>query len=485
MTNLVGMWFVTLRVPMRPLRAVCVALFCLVLVAGGTSVRAQSGADLAQACVDNGGSAAMCRGLYQTLRIPGGLCRDVASNAPECAVIDGIEIDEALVRAQERSWLNRALALQTGLDDREPLHDELWPHTHNSFNADAYATQATGGLDRNHKYSIRDQLRLGARAVEIDLHWTPDLLAGGANAVLVCHGQSAPTHHLGCEIGSPSLAEHLSEIRAGMKQHPNEVVLLYLENDLADNKEAHDIVASAISKAFGSLVLKPSKTCAALPMDTSRKQIRDGGKRILVTGNCGPGGWGAWVHERGPRWKEGGLDYGDDYPAYPACETRRRAENSAHNWTRHYGDETGLSAGAGAGGDVTPNDALRMARCGVNMLGWDNLVPFDQRMTNIVWSWRTNEPSKAGACAAHGSDGRFYAADCAGSAQRYVCWNDVRWAVTKASGAFVRGDAACAAERLGRFAVPRSGYENELVKKAKGTGTAWLDYRLSGGAWRA
>ncbi|MEX2393088.1 MAG: hypothetical protein WD826_01280, partial [Actinomycetota bacterium] len=153
---------------------------------------AQSGADLVDACIGNGGSISMCRGLLQFLRIYGGLCRDVTSDLPECEGFDGITIDRAAVAAHESSWLTTALALQRGLDDSEPLHEELWTHTHNSYNADAYGPTIYG-LDRNHIYSLTDQLRMGIRAIEIDLHWAESTNGDpevDGKAVVACHGEA-------------------------------------------------------------------------------------------------------------------------------------------------------------------------------------------------------------------------------------------------------------------------------------------------------
>lgn len=432
----------------------------------------------------------MCRGVYQLLRVPGGACRDAAANDPACATLDGITIDEALVEAHEHSWLARALELQRGLDDDIPLQDELWTHTHNSFNADAYALQAAGGLDRNHIYSIRDQLRMGIRAIELDLHWAPHAASGFQNAVQVCHGQVVAiadglSHHAGCELGSPLLVEHLAEIAAWLDDDPDEVLMLYLQNELEGDPVAHEQAAAVIDAVLGDRVYRPSTDCEALPMDTSRRAIRDSGARVLITGNCGPGSWGAFVHERGPRWKESGLGYGDDFPAYP-CTARRASQDYAHNWIRHWGDETGLSATAGSGGDVTPTDALNMTRCGVNMIGWDNLVPFDQRLSNVVWSWRTDEPATSadGACATHGADGRFGAADCAAATPRpFACHDGSQWRITLSSGPWSDGEAACTAEGLGSFSVPWNGYENERLKDAKSGPDVWLDYRALGGTW--
>jgi hypothetical protein len=482
---------------MRSLRLLPIVCLVAALLAVGTPASSQSGTDLVQACLDNGGSASMCKGLHQTLRIPGGACRDIAANDPACAVFDGIEISEALVAAQESSWLNEALAHQRSLDDDHPLQDELWTHTHNSFNADAYPLQVLGGLDRNHIYSVGDQLRMGVRAIELDLHYNLHLTTAAPRAVQVCHGTEVPlpdgsNYHLGCELNSPLLGAYLTEISAWMDDNPDEVLMLYLENALDENAQAHEQAAASLVDAFGDLIYAPPTTdCTPIPMDVTRKQIRDSGARILITGNCGPANspWNALVHERGSRWKEGGLDYGDDFPAYP-CTERRADQDYANNWIRHWGDETGLSAGAGSGGDVTPNDALNMVRCGVNMVGWDNLVPFDERMGNMVWSWRMNEPSTDadGYCARLADDDRFDAADCGGAGQtvmRFACYDGTNWRVTRKSGRWSAGKATCRAERLGAFSVPWNGYEMERLKEATPDSAAglWLNYHASGGRW--
>ncbi|MEX2394643.1 MAG: hypothetical protein WD826_09210, partial [Actinomycetota bacterium] len=209
-----------------------------------------------------------------------------------------------------------------------------------------------------------------------------------------------------------------------------------------------------------------------------------------------------------PRWKEGGLDDGDDARFAPPCTDERTRNGYATNWIRHWGDETGLSATAQAGGDVTLNDAVNMIRCGVNMPGLDNLVPFDERLTQFVWSWAPMQPSKSdeGICAELRDDGRFYSADCTVhkktikikrknrppkkkvieefNARPFACFDGTDWTVTVTSDRFSRGDETCAAEGLGSFSVPRSGYRNEQLKAARGDVDAvWLNYRAQSGVW--
>lgn len=430
--------------------------------------------------------------MHQVLRIGGGACRDAAANDPSCAVIDGIELDAALVDAHEGSWLAGTLALQRGLDDDHPLEEELWPHTHNSYNADAYGPTLYG-LDRNQIYSVGDQLRMGIRAIELDVHWAESVSgdpANGFKAVVVCHGERVPlgptTYHFGCAGNDPTLASHLAEIRKWLDENQDEVVLLYLENTLDGDVAAHNAAAGAIEEAFGGLVYRPTSDCASLPMDTSRATIRGSGARVLIAGNCGPGTWGSWVHQRGDRWEEGGLDYGDDFTA-ERCADERTELHYADNFIRHWGDETGLSAAADAGGDVTVSDARNMIACGVNMPGLDNLVPFDERLEQYAWSWAPDEPSSTaeGSCASHGGDGRFRSRDCAQQTAPFACYDGTEWHITVEAGAWALGEEVCAREALGSFAVPWNGHENERLKTARpeGSDDVWLNYYASDEGW--
>jgi hypothetical protein len=144
------------------------------------------------------------------------------------------------------------------------------------------------------------------------------------------------------------------------------------------------------------------------------------------------------------------------------------------NWIRHWADETGIGEAGGDGGDITVADARNMVRCGVNMIGFDNLVPFDERLQQLVWSWAPGEPSRHG-CGVQGNDGRFRARDCA-SVKPFVCHRGTTWHVTVRRGAFAEGAHACAAEGLGAFSVPWNGYENMRVQRI-GHGEAWVGVR--------
>lgn len=480
------------------IRTVCLVLAAL--LAASSLASAQSGADVYEACYASPAGALPvaeargCRTAEQVINGLGRTCR-VALDPATCETVDGRLVDPALVDSYENTWAPRALALQRGLDDDLPLQEELWAHTHNSFNSEAYPPTLSG-LDPNQTYSITDQLRMGIRAIEIDLHWAPSLDGlpeDGGKAPIACHATtevvgSIPVH-VGCTIES-HMRVRLAEVRDWMDANPDEIVLLYLENQLDDDPLAHQRATEALEQTLGSLVYRPAGTgCQPLPMDTTRAQIGASGARVILTGNCGPGAWTSWVFERGPRWDESSSPEGVDYPDFPACIAAERAPNDyANNWIRWFEDHTWLSAmldGGRYAAQIPAEEAARMVRCGVNMPGFDRLVPFDPRLEAIVWSWAPNEPSAtaAGLCAATNAEGRFRAAGCETEQHHFACVApDGTWSVEGPAGLWSDGAATCAAASA-TFSVPRTGFEGALLDAAAGGTTAWLAYHVTGSSW--
>ncbi len=384
-----------------------------------------------------------------------------------CTAIGGLEVSETRVAAYENSWVHRALGLQRGLDDDVPFLRELIPHTHNSFNSSAYPATLTQ-LDPNQLYSMRDQLRMDIRAIEMDVHTWLD-------RVVLCHGNEQDVGgtmvHVGCSVDRP-LIDGLSELRGWLAEPANidEIVLLYLENALDGDPVAHEKAAGDIARILGPLVYRPptARPCAPMPMTISRASVRATGARVLIAGNCGPGAWGSWVHQRGPQWDETSIGTGDNYPDYPACLAERAAVGYATHLTRRYEDSTWIGEmtdGTGIGGtsDVTLTETRRMIRCGVNLPGFDQLHPDDPRLAALVWSWATNEPTAGGSCAAHGPDARFYARSCR-DALPLACIDSARaWRIARACPRGTRGG------------VPANGFENEQLREAKAAaGVPWV-----------
>lgn len=438
----------------------------------------------------------MCRHVEQLTRNVAQVCRFARAAVPTpeaaCSAIDGRAHSPEAMTHYEQSWVHRALGLQSQLDDTAPLIDALFPATHNSFNSAAYPPTLSG-LDHNNVAGLTDQLRMDMRGLELDVHWFPSPYADpadGGRAPILCHGTTVPVGpvavHFGC-TAERHLREGLAEIDAWLGTHPDEFLLLYLENQLDNDLTAHNAAARAIEAELGGRVHRPTGACAEMPADLSEADILAAGKQVVIVGNCGPGAaWGSWVHVRGPRWDEDKSGVGDDFVCPPG--------GFPNTFRRYYEDSTWFGAtleptGLAGPGEITVNETRAMVACGVNLFGFDQLVPGDPRLEALVWSWARNEPgasSTGGVVAYQGADGRFGTSR-RGPQRSYACRASGAWYVTSATGKWKDGQAACSAERPGSdFAVPGTGADNAAlvaVKQAAGAAEVWLDYARVRGTW--
>ena len=468
----------------------------------GTPAGAQSGADLIEACgADVDGGTRACEGLERGAWLAAGHCRRVPGlDEAACPSIDGRPVHGKAMQEFEAGWTHRALTLQSALDDEVALTDAMILHTHNSANSTAYEPSLTTN-DANQVLSVEDQLRMGIRGIELDVHWLPHPSGDpehGFRAPVQCHGRTEPTPagnvHLGCSVDQ-LLFDRLVELRdwlldPGQADHADELVLLYLQNELDDDDNAHAATVQAIvDSGLGALVYRPTSdgSCQELPVHLSEAEILASGARVIITGNCGPGGWNGFVFERGGAWQESGSSA--DYPAGSDCDAERAAHDYDGQFIRRWEDSTFVSLMADSGSYISPEVAAAMAKCGVNLPGLDQLHPADDRMPAFVWSWRQDQPraDPTAACAAQGADARFVALDC-GRALPVACRTaGGGWAVTTAAVPWAAGDSACGAEGLPSAGVPANGWDNELLRRAVDAGPGgdvWLAYgRTEDGEW--
>lgn len=478
--------------------ALALGMAAALLPLATTTASAQTGDDVVEACdplsdvPELGGR--VCGGVERLTWLAAQHCRRAPGlDETVCPGIDGRDINEAAVAEFETGWTARALDLQRDLDRDVPLTESLTLHTHNSANSTAYAPSVTTN-DANQVLTITDQLRLGIRGIEIDVHWTPNPAgdpADGFREPVQCHGEPVATPlgtiHGGCSVDQP-LVDLLGELRTWLDRPENadEFVLLYLENVLDDDETAHDDAASSIESTLGDLVFRPTADagCQDLPVDRSKNELGSDGARVLITGNCGPGAWTDLVFRRGPAWNESGGS--TDYLAGSDCDTERAAHDYQSKFIRRWEDSTFLSLMAGAGSYISPPVAASMVRCGVNLPGLDQLHPGDDRLPAFVWSWREQEPgADAGrACAAQGADARFAALDC-GLELPVACRTvDGGWALTVDPVPWAQGDVACQAAGHDTAGVPANGWDNQLLRRIAGNGDVWLAYgRNTDGAW--
>jgi len=377
----------------------------------------------------------------------------VACLVPQAASAD--EIDDL-----NASWVGRSLRAQRRIDLDTPIGDTSLVGAHNSFNSQAYSA-GIRYLDPNQLRSTFDQLRMGARAIEFDVHWTTKWEGGlsFSTRLLLCHGTAS---HLGCGVNDRTLEEGLDEIAAwfGTADSIGQVLILHIE----DHMDGHHGEAFArVVERLGNRIYF-SGGCFDVPSNLTKAQVLAAGKQVIVwnEGGCsGDGNWNSMVFT--------GLG----------------------SITRVWEDSTTLG-----GGSVPPigyGEIVSLHASGINVLDLDRLDPGDGRWAAAVWSWVPGEPNAIGDedCAAQQADGRWNDADCR-LEKAFACENLATggWAVTVEQGSFGQGALAC--RRLGpdfRFAVPTNAQDNQLLAAARaatGHPSAWLahDDRDVEGDWR-
>jgi hypothetical protein len=407
----------------------------------------------------------------------------VATVLPAAAHADSRES----VENYQHSWVNTALDLQYDLTSDTPLRNTHIVGTHNSFNSRTEMGPALSAFDSNQKLTLLEQLRVDVRSLELDVHWVPRPLQPGGFAPVVCH---ATPEHAGCTI-EKTLRPVLDQIGDWLRRPANEdvVLLLYLEDHL-DNQTGYDTAARIVEDELGrQLYEPPGGGCTQLPLGLTRDDVRAASAQVVVVSRCGVGSawpsvafdWSQTHEEQRPR---GYTDYPDCGPDF----TRAQYDGTL---IRYFEDSTRLTGTVGEPDDgITPRTAAHMSRCGVDLFGLDQLLPFDGRLQNLVWSWAPEHP-RGGArdCALQRVDaasrfGRWFSRSC-DLHQPVACRDGDQWLVSGTPVRAAGAGASCAA--LGaEHAVPRTGYEVQLLREAmeaEGVVRAWIGYRRQGGSW--
>jgi hypothetical protein len=391
---------------------------------------------------------------------------------------------EDAIRTYETSWTHRALGLQYQLAGDLPLGNAPWLGTHNSFNSIAEEGPSLSDTDSNQQLVLTDQLRLDMRSLELDVHWFPSWRANGENATVVCHA-GAVSDHDGCTT-ERLLPDVLDEIAGWLRAHPDQVLLLYVEAHLDGG--GHDPAAAALKSKLGSMIYPTgsSTECVELPAKTLTRDdvLAAGAQVVIVTGSCGTAG--AWRAQTFA-WNEHREDQPNDYARSKSGCGPYSSDDYDTRLIRFYEDSTWLTAGSEAFGDqsdrITKQTAALMVRCGVDLFGFDQLVPGDGRLDALVWSWAEGQPSASGDCAATDEGGRWVAASCK-RRKRVACRaDDGNWFVPAKPKVPQKGATAVCEDRGATFSVPRTGKENVALANAADGASVWLADVRRGATW--
>ncbi len=217
---------------------------------------------------------------------------------------------------KQLAWITEAVSLQLRLSRRRPMCFQQWPGSHNSAIslADGYGvldgvlTRYAGSLVRtnNQWLSLTDQLQMGVRFLELDVHYIL-----GELRIAHCGSVSLPwldeilklldegaeklglppvpwaSVDVGCfPSGSSipaskqrSLASAYAEVAAWLRANPTEFVMLY--HDDASEMNVLDKVRYLLSEAqtaFGDLILRPSDWNETAPVE----ELVAAGKQVML-----------------------------------------------------------------------------------------------------------------------------------------------------------------------------------------------------------
>jgi hypothetical protein len=380
------------------------------------------------------------------------------------------------------AWARAALADQYELGSGLPLRNTPWVGTHNSFNSSAEMGATLSAQDSNQRIAIVDQLDAGVRSIELDVHWFPSASAGGGFAPVVCH---ATGEHLGCSVEKP-LGAVLDEIAGWLREHRDQVILLYLEDHL-NGAAGYDAAATVVESKLGDVLHRPpagaAGACAPLDLDVPRAAVRRDGDQVIVVSGCGPGpGWRAVAFDWSRTHEE---ERPRAYQDFPGCGPDFTRADYDTKLIRYFEDSTRVTAGASNAGAATLDDGItvdtagRMSRCGVDLLGLDQVERDDPRFAALVWSWAPSEPRRRPGCAAEHA-ARWYSLRCTRRVRVACRTADGRWRVPRRPVRFDRAGALCRRAEA-RFAVPRTGYDAQRLRVAMervDAGRAWVRRRV-------
>ncbi len=372
----------------------------------------------------------------------------------------------------QQSWSGKALSLQRSLEVYSPLADNSMMGTHNSFNSTVYeACDLKVGCryqDPQQKHSIYDQLRMGARFIEMDAHWTTKMesLISYPKRLLLCHNGGKGV----CSVNDKYLTEGLDELKKWLNSSDsdNQVVVLYIEDHM-DGR--HQDAYNQVNQRIGNWVYS-SNGCAAIPASLTKAQVMAAGKKVLIFSGKSCSSNGSWANMVYTGLGDIGRVWED-----------RTVVGSLNSYV--------------SGGSVDHLNASEVStalREGANIVALDNMVTSDGRLAAGVWSWAEGEPNNNGGnqdCAVQFGSGRWDDRACSNSLP-YACQNSTAgWVVTRAAGAFAGGQAACQAEygNGANFRVPANALDNQKLKLARaaaGHEAVWLNHddQADEGDWR-
>ena len=340
-------------------------------------------------------------------------------------------------------WLADSLKFQRELLKDRPYLSQPLLFAHNSYNnkADRYFLP-------NQYYSLTDQLEMGVRVVEWDVHFVN-------KALRLCHGTDK---HLGCSRHDRpfyAVVEELSQwIRK--KENKDEIVVLFIQEEFEGKHtvKAKQAFVKPMKQFLGDLVASSHQS------NLSANELRTMGKRIILKSS---------LTDRIVRDDSGFITVPvnrSDITAKPKKFKKLR---------RPKGPLTKLFLNND--GYVKTPEQVKMffLKNNPGPLKFDYITPHLAAMA--VWSWDKGQPQwdDNKLCTTINQSGRWESSRC-DIAKPFSCHLNDQWFVTEAKGDIYRGQSICSQEYPGsKFSFPKDGFQNQKISK-KG-GEVFISYR--------
>ncbi len=363
------------------------------------------------------------------------------------------------------SWVGQTLEAQRALDVYAPMSDNSFFGSHNTYNSEVYSTLFSY-VDPQQKVSIKDQLRMGARFIEMDAHVGPifeteywngiPYTVINDNELILCHGV--------CSMYDKKYGDGLDEVVSWLQSDnaKDQVIILYIEDHIGDSYQ--DNMRALLKNKLGNYVYESGHTpsnCGSIPNDLTKADVLSAGKNVLI-------------------WKDNGCSSDSEFAAM--------AYDGLGGIDRAWEDATSLSAIAdffngGSTDLIEANEVLPLFELGKNLVNLDDMVTTDGRLEAGIWSWGVSQPDGGASnpdadCAIIKSDGRWYDRKCENTNLPYACEDDSgNWAVTSTKDTWSKGDEVCAA--LGgtyKFSMPTNAVTNKALTNVSSQEKIWINH---------
>ena len=415
------------------------------------------------------------------------------------------------------------LQRQNYMDYDVPLSQATWIGTHNSYNA-----SKRGYYLVNQKHGMITQLDYGFRVLNYDLY-------DDAGKIRLCHGvclsEASSVADLGIdtvdsvldEFGDwagvnvdidfgninfkeDKLSDTLEELADWLDDHPDEMILIIIEDGLSSTGE-HNDAADIIRNKLDEYLYTPefdtgdnNNDCRYLPVSTlTKRDIINSGKQVVMTTAAGCNAEGDW---RNVVWELKNTAYlADEYlkeddmresdslsmvyedrsawgamlhcPGDVVIDILTDAFESPESFFGFLGDVVTGGVDEQAREDAEacidkwtlsgPELKASIVR-GAGIIGMDFGLE-EVRHEGAIWSWREDEPSGGDGknCAVH-YDRKWETDYCDVNNTAFACQTiDGEWKVVSGSGNFSDGPSICEAEGY-YFSAPVNAGENKKLE---------------------